>query len=160
MYRADAKEWNPAERRAVAEFDRTFKPEWEPAEGQFSAWHYLVLSRLDDPGVYHYEQPVVVLMNGKCFSATDIFLAGLKGMKNVTLLGTPSSGGSAGTREVVLGATPLCVRLGSIASFQADGRLFDGNGVCPDVLLEPTPEYHIGGPDTVLAEAVQRVSKS
>jgi hypothetical protein len=159
MYRADAEEWNPEERRAIAAFAGTFRPGWEPPAGQFSAWHYMVLSRREGPGVYHYERPVVVLMNGKCFSATDIFLAGLKGMKNVTLLGTPSSGGSAGTREVGLGGTPLRVRLGTMVSFQADGRLFDGNGVRPDVPVEPTPEYHIGGADTVLAEAVNRVRK-
>jgi C-terminal processing protease CtpA/Prc len=44
-----------------------------------------------------------------------------------------------------------------MVSFQADGRLFDGNGVRPDVVVEPTPEYHIGGVDNVLAEAVKRL---
>jgi peptidase S41-like protein len=93
----------------------------------------------------------------KSFSATDIFLAGLKGMKNVLLLGTPSGGGSAATQEIVLGATPLRLRIGSMASFQADGKLFDGNGIQPDVLVEPVPEYYIGGRDNVLEEAVKRI---
>jgi len=112
MYRVTAKEWTFEERRAIAEFASTFKPEWELPKGQFSDWHYMVLSRLDDPDIYHYEKPVVVLMNAKCFSATDIFLAGLKGMKNVTLLGTPSSGGSAFTQDVALGTTPIRLRIG------------------------------------------------
>jgi C-terminal processing protease CtpA/Prc len=116
----------------------------------------VTLSRLDDPDIYHYGKPTVVLMNGKSFSATDIFLAGLKGMKNLTLLGTPSAGGSAFTQEVVLGATPLRLRIGSMASFQ-DGRLFDGHGVHPDFVVEPTPDYYIGGPDNVLAEAMKRL---
>jgi hypothetical protein len=30
-----------------------------------------------------------------------------------------------------------------MASFQADGRLFDGHGIHPDVLVEPAPEYYI-----------------
>jgi hypothetical protein len=159
MYRGDAKEWTEEERRAIAGFVTTFQPEWDLPSGQFSAWHYMVLSRLDEPEIYHYEKPVVVLMNAKCFSATDIFLAGLKGMKRVTLLGTPSGGGSAFTQDVVLGATPFRLRIGSMASFQADGRLFDGNGVRPDVIVETTPEYYIGGLDNVLAEAVKRVTK-
>ena len=96
-------------------------------------------------------------MNGKSFSATDIFLAGLKGMKNVLLLGTPSSGGSAFSQELVLAATPLRLRIGSMASFQADGQLFDGHGVQPDVLLEPVPEYYIGLRDNVLEEAMRRI---
>jgi C-terminal processing protease CtpA/Prc len=98
-----------------------------------------------------------VLMNAKCFSATDIFLAGLKGMANVTLLGTPSGGGSAFTPDVILGATPLRLRIGSMVSFQADGRLVDGNGVRPDVVVEAAPEYYIGGRDNVLEEGVRRV---
>jgi C-terminal processing protease CtpA/Prc len=81
-------------------------------------------------------------------------------MRNVLLLGTPSSGGSAFTQEIVLGTTPLRLRIGSIASFQIDGKLFDGNGILPDVLLEPSPEYYIGGRDPVLDEAVRRIKRS
>jgi Peptidase family S41 len=160
MYRAEAKEWTDEERQAIAAFAKVFKPEWELPKGQFSAWHYMILRRLDDPEVFSYQRPVVVLLNQKCFSATDIFLAGLKGMRNVTLLGTASSGGSAYGREVVLGATGIAVRIGSMASFQLDGRLFDGNGVRPDVVVEPAPEYYIGGPDAVLAEAMTRIIKA
>jgi hypothetical protein len=157
MYRAGAREWTPRERQAVAEFAKTFKPQWTLPKGQFSDWHYMALSRLDDPDVYHYDKPVIVLMNGKSFIATDIFLAGLKGMKNVLLLGSPSGGGSAFSQEIVLGATPLRLRIGSMASFQANGELFDGHGVQPDVPLEPVPEYYIGVKDNVLEEAVKRV---
>jgi hypothetical protein len=157
MYRAGAKEWTPMERQAVSEFAKTFRPTWELPKGQFSDWHYMALSRRDDPDVYHYDKQVVVLMNAKSFSATDIFLAGLKGMEHVLLLGTPSSGGSAFTQEMALGAAPLRLRIGSMASFQADGKLFDGNGIQPDVLLEPVPEYHIGGRDNVLEEAIRRI---
>jgi C-terminal processing protease CtpA/Prc len=157
MYRADAREWTDDERRVIGAFATTFKPQWTLPAGQFSDWHYMVLRRLPDPDVYHYDRRVVVLMNAKCFSATDIFLAGLKGMANVTLLGTPSAGGSAFTQDVPLGSTPLRLRIGSMVSFQADGRLFDGNGVRPDVVVEAAPEYYIGGRDNVLEEGVRRV---
>ena len=160
MYRDGASEWTPPERRAVAEFARTFRPRWVPPKGQFSDWHYMALGRVEDPALYHYDRPVLVLSNGRSFSATDIFLAGLKGMKSVLLLGTPSSGGSAYTEEFPLAATPLRLRIGSMASFQADGRLFDGQGVQPDVLLEPVPEFYVGGRDNVLEEAVRRIRAS
>jgi C-terminal processing protease CtpA/Prc len=42
-----------------------------------------------------------------------------------------------------------------MASFQADGKLFDGNGVSPDVVVEPVPEYHVGGRDNALDEALK-----
>jgi hypothetical protein len=96
-------------------------------------------------------------LNAKCFKATDIFLAGLKGMKNVTLLGTPSGGGSARKQDIALGASPFVVTLGSMASFQCDGQLFDGNCIQPDVVVEPAPEYHIGGRDNALEEAVKQI---
>ena len=41
-----------------------------------------------------------------------------------------------------------------------DGKLFDGNGVRPDIMVQPLPEYYIGGRDNVLAEAVKRVQGS
>jgi hypothetical protein len=44
-----------------------------------------------------------------------------------------------------------------MASFQRDGRLFDGHGVLPDVVVVPAPEYYIGGADAVLAEALKRI---
>lgn len=159
MYPADASEWTPAERRAVAAFAKTFRPRWDLPAGRFSDWHYLVLRRSDDKDVFHYPRPVAVLTDARCFSATDVFLAGLKGMRNVTLVGTPSGGGSALVQEVPLGATPFRLRIGSMASFQADGRLFDGHGVQPDVVVEPVPEYYIGGRDNVLEEAVRRASR-
>ena len=157
MYRAGAPFWSDAERRAIADFARSFRPEWEPPKKQFSDWHYMVLRRLDDPDVYHYDKPVIVLMNAKCFSAADVFLAALKGLRNVTLLGTASSGGSAYGQEVALGATPLRVRIGSMASFQRDGKLFDGHGVLPDVVVAPAPAYYIGGPDAALSESLKRI---
>lgn len=157
MYRADAPEWSPLERQAVAAFAKAFRPAWQLPAGQFSDWHFLALTRLQDPDVFHYDKPVIVLLNAQCFSATDIFLAGLKGTHNVQLLGTPSSGGSAYGQIIPLGETDLRLRIGSMASFQADGKLFDCNGVHPDVLVEPIPEYYVGGRDNVLEEAVRRI---
>jgi hypothetical protein len=159
MYRAGAKEWTDRERMAVAAFAKTFAPKWQPPKGQFSDWHYLALSRLDDADIVHYQKPVVVLMNAKCFSATDIFLAGLKGLPGVTLIGTPSGGGSALSQTVTLGQTPFRLRLGSMVSYQSDGRLFDGHGVQPDMVVEAVPEYHVGGRDNVLDEAVRRIRR-
>jgi C-terminal processing protease CtpA/Prc len=119
----------------------------------------MTLNRFDDPKIYPYDKPVVVLMNGKCFSACDIFLAGLKGLKNVTLLGTPSGGGSALTQGIRLPELELEVRLASMASFQSDGNLFDGHGVHPDILVNAGPHYHIGGPDKALESAVTHIGE-
>ncbi len=160
MYSKDSKVWTDQERKAIESFQKSFKPEWSPPDDQFSEWHYMVLNRIDAPGVYHFDKPVIVLQNEKCFSATDIFLAGLKGMKNVTLIGATSGGGSALSQRVVLGMSKLRLRIASMASFQADGKLFDGNGVAPDIGVEQTPEYFIGGKDKVLEAAISRITRA
>ena len=159
MFRADSEHWSDAEKKAIEDFAKTFKPEWEPPVGQFSQWHYMVLNRLSDQAIYHYDKPVIVLCDAGCFSATDIFLAGLKGIPNVTIMGTPSSGGSAKSESFRMPGTNRHISLASMASFQPSGKLYDGNGVIPDQLIEPDPTYFIGGPDKVLEAAVLRLSQ-
>ena len=112
---------------------------------------------MDLPSVFYYDKPVVVLMNSKCFSATDIFLDGLKNIPNVVLMGTPSGGGSA--RSVTLRLGNFSVRLASMASFKPDGRLFDGNGIQPDIRIDPLPEYYVAGRDNLLEAAVELIDQ-
>ncbi len=47
------------------------------------------------------------------------------------------------------------VSMSSMASFRADGTLFEGRGVIPDILVEPTPDDLLGKTDTQLAAAVE-----
>lgn len=157
MYRESWDKWSPAEQTAIASFKKTFIPSWRPPADQFGAPHYLVLRHRPDRDVYHFNKPVVVLMDEFCFSATDIFLTGLKGMPKVTLMGTASGGGSARTMGVAIDGLNTDIRVGSMVSYQADGRLFDGQGVQPDIEMHPNPEYHLGGRDRVLQAAVQRI---
>ena len=58
---------------------------------------------------------------------------------------------------VRLGDSDLRLRIGSMASFQANGKRFDGHGVQPDVQVEPDPDYYIGGRDNVLEKALERL---
>jgi C-terminal processing protease CtpA/Prc len=159
MYREEASIWSQPEREAIAAFKKNFRAQWTPPLGAFSEWHYLVLSRQKDFKGFYYDKPVVVLMNEKCFSATDIFLAGLKGLSNVTLAGRASGGGSARKVSVRLNGSNISVSLGSMVSFQANGRLFDGNGVAPDIVVEPEPAYFVGGRDNVIEQAVDIIRR-
>ncbi len=155
MFAEEYEGWTLEDKAAITSFKTTFHPEWELPPEQFSQWHYMVLHRSPDSEIYHFDKPVIVLMNSKCFSATDIFLAGLKGMKNVTLLGSPSGGGSGASESFELGSTNIRVTLSSMASFQSNGKLFDGNGVEPDIILCHVPEYFIGLRDNVLDTALK-----
>jgi hypothetical protein len=151
--------WTAAERESIVEFKKSFEPEWiPPADGTYSDWHYMVLTPAP-PDVRRFDKPLVILMNAKCFSATDVFLSALKGLPDVTLVGTPSSGGSANANTVTLHAEPFRARLGTMVSFQSDGKLFDTRGVQPDVLVEPTPGFFIGDEDNQLQAAVRIVER-
>jgi hypothetical protein len=77
--------------------------------------------------------PTVVLMNEGCFSATDIFLSTLKEIDGVTLIGTPSGGGSGRSQKYTLKNSVVEIQLSSIVSFQPSGKLYDGIGVRPDI---------------------------
>jgi hypothetical protein len=158
VYQEDSDRLGDRERAAVGQFKQTFKPEWEPPADQFSPWHYLVLSKRPDDPRFDYRQPVAILMDEGCFSATDIFLGAFKGWPNVSLVGQPSGGGSAHSQGFRLSRSGLSVRCASMASFQPNGKLYDTNGVEPDVLVERPPEYYVqGGKDVILDKALELV---
>ena len=158
LYREDWEGWSAAERRAIARFKAGFTPEWEPPADEFSDWHYLVMSRGMNPDAFVYGRPVIILLDEKSFSATDIFVSAFKGYPGVTLMGSPSGGGSARRVGVALPVSRLSMGLASMASFQISGRLHDGNGTQPDVVVAPDPEYFLaGGEDNILQAALARL---
>ncbi|MEZ5964218.1 MAG: S41 family peptidase [Planctomycetota bacterium] len=149
--------WDGAARSAIAAAERRFRPEWQPPAGDFSDWHFFVLQRGDNAKAWHYTQPVVVLLDEGCFSATDIFLGAFAGWPDVTLLGTPSSGGSARAETFVLPSSRLAVRLASMASFRPSGKLYDGNGITPDVIVAREAGDLVGTGDAQLDAALARL---
>ncbi|MFM9996232.1 MAG: S41 family peptidase [Phycisphaerales bacterium] len=159
--------WSPAEREAIAAALRDARPSWLPAEGWeaagFGPWYAGVVSRerhgaRDVTGRARtpFAGPVAVLLDGGCFSATDIFLGAIEQLPNVMLVGTPSGGGSARKVPVrVEGPPRLSLQLASIASFRPDGRAYDGAGIDPDVEIGPAPEDFEGKGDRVLERALR-----
>lgn len=146
--------WSDRERAAIDRFRARFEPAWDVSEGEFSDWHYMVVSAGGDD-VTRFDGPVVVLMDAGCFSATDIFLAAMGELPQVTLMGTASGGGSARSKTYEIGE--LEVRLATMASYQPNGQLFDGVGVPPDVTVEPDVGDLVGRGDTQLDRAIELI---
>ena len=115
----------------------------------------MLLDRKPAAHAYVYRERAVILMDGGCFSATDIFLGAFKGWPGVTLVGTPSGGGSGRVRRVTLAASGLEITLSTMASFQANGKLYDGNGIHPDVVVEPDMGDWYGKGDKQLQAALK-----
>lgn len=158
LYPANWKGWTEAERVAIAKAAESFKPEWTLPAGEFSAWHYFVLRRDLNPKACRYAKPVVVLMDTECSAATDVMLAALKGRKDVKLVGQPSAGGSGRVATVALPRSRVEVLLTTMVSYRADGKLFDMNGVEPDVVHAPLLEDVQGKGDSVLSAAVRMLN--
>ena len=159
MYPVHWKGWSDAARRAISAAVKGFKLEWKLPAGAFSDWHYLVLENGDNDKAYHYRKPVAVLIDSDCFSATDIFVGAFKGWRGVTLIGRPTAGGSGRAREYMLGNSKLRLRLSSMVSFLPGGKPYDGNGVSPDVVVEPKPGDFLGQGDAVLSAAIKRLPR-
>ena len=157
MYPESSAHWSDAELKAIQSAKRRFRPDWKPDTNSFSDWHYLAISAGSQ---YHYEASVVVLLNGGCFSATDIFLGAFSGVPGVTLMGTSSGGGSGRSQSSTLQKSGLRFRLSSMASFRPKGRRYDGVGVEPDIVVEPIASDHLqDGTDSVLEAALERLRK-
>jgi hypothetical protein len=158
MYRQSWPGWSKPERRAIERFKEKFKPAYEFLDHEYSDWHYLVLSGRNSGRFYHFAKPVIVLMNAQCFSATDIFLAAMKEIPGVILMGQPSGGGSARTDHLTIEGGRIRLQLGSMISYQPNGHLFDGHGVQPDILINPNPSFYLNDkPDHVLDTAVDTI---
>jgi hypothetical protein len=152
MVRADDPRLSAEEQALAKAFLAGFKPEWEPPAAKFSDWHLLILKGGGVGG--RYAGKVIVLMDDRCFSATDIFLGALKGVPNVTLVGRASGGGSGFAQPFTLPRSGIEVRCASMASFTPSGLLYDRRGIEPDVAVEPEPGYFLnGGGDEVLEKA-------
>jgi hypothetical protein len=149
--------WSETERAAITRFAATFQTQWIPPQRQFSQWHYFVISPINDKRYFYYDKPVVILMGRWNFSACDIFLGAFKGRKNITLMGLPSGGGSGCRQSYRLRNSRIRIHLSSMASFQPNGKLYDGNGIQPDIVVEPIPTDFIGKTDTALDAAIGHI---
>jgi len=155
MQRLDGKEWTSKQRSVIRKAFARFEPEWRVPDG-FSSWHALLLDRTGHGQEYYYTKKMVILSDAGCFSATDIFLGALKIHPRVTLVGTPSSGGSARSQSFVLPHSQIEVRCASMASFRPNGWLYDGRGIEVAIEVQSDPTFFIeGGQDKALERARQ-----
>ena len=150
-----SKRWSPGERAAIERLREVGELSWTPAGIELSDWHYFTISRDDNPAAYRYREPVAVLLDAGCFSATDVFLGAFSAQPGprVWLIGEPSGGGSGRSLSYELPASGLRVRLSSMVSYRPYWRLYERHGVFPDRVVEAVPTDFTGETDTVLDAA-------
>jgi C-terminal processing protease CtpA/Prc len=153
-YRMDHPGWSTEQYQTIKTTIEHFKPQWPLPEGLFSDWHFMLLGKQPHNEGKYYSNPVVVLSNSGSFSATDGFLSAFADLDQVTIVGTPSAGGSGATQRFELPRSGIRIALSSMASFRPNGRLYDGNGIEVDVFIQPTITDYLGETDTVLDKAI------
>jgi hypothetical protein len=141
---------------------------WKPPAHRETATACLLLARPEaEPAIfpynhpkfpkdtYYYNKPVVVLFDHRCFSAGEIFLAGVRCLPNVTLIGSPITacgGGSTNTFYLANSGLRVCVT--DMVFVPANGQLIDGIGLQPDIVAEPEMGYYLGTSDRMLEKAI------
>ncbi|MFT6068080.1 MAG: C-terminal processing protease CtpA/Prc [Bacteriovoracaceae bacterium] len=156
LYTANDPSWSAGEQKEILRVAKNFNPEWKISNKEFSEWHFMVITG----NVKYYDKPIIVLTDKNCFSATDIFLGALKKLRNVKLIGESSSGGSARSRRFNLPNSNLRIKAATMASFQTNGKLYDGNGIAPHISLTPEAGFFIGISDKTLEAAVMEILKN
>jgi hypothetical protein len=148
-----SEEWTEAERRAITRFKIGFAPKPHVPDDRFGTWWYACVGPDASADAPRWVGRVVILQDAGCFSATDVFLAAMKQLPRVTLVGEASGGGSGAAIEHRL-VGGLTVRLSTMVSYQPTGELFDGVGVVPHVILTREPIDAINGTDRWLERAL------
>jgi C-terminal processing protease CtpA/Prc len=131
--------WSPPARAAAESFAARHAPEWPaPDDARFGPLNLMIAERLPEHGTLHLDCPVALLTNIRNYSAADIFAAALAVLPQVTLLGTPTAGGSGFARRTVLPGSRLAIQISTMASGMISGDLFENRGVLPDEIVAPT----------------------
>ena len=102
----------------------------------------------------HYGGPVIVLANGRTFSAAEDFTSGFDAMKRGRIVGE-ITGGSTGNPYLFAlpggGRAFICTK----DDTYWNGHVFEGVGIEPDVAVSPTVADIRAGRDAVLEKAVK-----
>jgi len=106
-----------------------------------------------------YEGPLVLLVDRTCFSACEMFAAGLQAAGRALVIGPEATGGGSG------GVTPLELPSGALIQFsyavawRPDGQIIEGNGVAPEVSVNVTRRDLAARRDRVLERGIQALER-
>ncbi|MFO7810449.1 MAG: S41 family peptidase [Candidatus Delongbacteria bacterium] len=101
-----------------------------------------------------WDKPSSVIINRSSFSDAEIFPAIYRELDLGKIIGTPTSGGVIGTGSHKL-IDSSSMRMPFVGWFRKDGVNMEGNGVKPDIYVDPTFEQLISDYDPELRKAVE-----
>jgi hypothetical protein len=117
-----------------------------PGKNDFSPWKS---SSIEPRGSSQFLKPVVVLTSRATSSAAEMFVMAMRSFPNVTIVGDTTGGGVGNPifRELPNGWT---YRLSTEVEADAQGRIVEGVGIAPDVLVQTTAADSANGIDRMM----------
>ncbi len=121
------------------DFSKPYPIYYEPAEKVHIKWH----------------KPIVVLVNRSTYSAANNFVAVMRNLEGVTIVGDVTGGGSGlpFSSETPYGWT---VRFSSSPMYDANMQSTE-SGIAPDIRIDLDPEQALQGVDTMLEVAINTI---
>lgn len=125
-----------------------------PDRSDFTDWGSKYTNTFSGPV---YENPVVVLTNRRSFSSTEWFVANMRTIPHVTIMGDTTGGGSGNPvlKELVNGWT---MRVSNTQKRLPEGRDFQYTGIYPDIPVWISETDSANGIDTILEAAIEHLS--
>ncbi|MBN9296583.1 MAG: hypothetical protein J0I41_06200 [Filimonas sp.] len=126
--------------------------------------NYFENHRFDPLTKDHFDGNVYVLQGGFTFSAAAMFVSHIKGQKNVTIVGEETGGAYYGNTSVHLPSiklplTKVNVVLPMYRVVLDHTRVKDGQGIKPDIEIEPTSEAIRKGFDLKLRAIREKIQR-
>ena len=115
-----------------------------------------VVDKVLDPVTAPYEKPVVVLIDERSMSCSELFAAGMQAVKRATIVGNRSPGYLLGANWIKLlnGGYFMHTILQPLPS---GGKIIENNGVMPDIAVSLDRETLLDGRDTQLEAAIKYI---
>ncbi len=154
LYPLTSSIWSESEQVFMKAFAAQFTPTWQLPFEKSSALHFGILPRSEYH--YYYDKPVVLLINERCASATDVFVSAFKGWRNTTVIGSNTMGTSGRPDGFKLNHSGIKFMASSIVSYRSDGQLYEGLGTFPDSPMSLSLSDVTEGTDSILEAAIQR----
>lgn len=155
LFSYDSKHLSKNDRKAITEFNKTFKIESDFDKSKFSEPYYMVLHN----GNVTYTKPVYILVNERCFSAATVFTTAFKGLANIKIVGVTTDGSSGNSRKTYLKNSNIRVKVSTMISIQRNGKTLDGNGTEPDIYIPVEEKQILTGEDIQLKKLVAIINK-
>ena len=125
------------EQHAVNKFMPSFKPMYNLDSEKFSEYHYYILNgQKITKNKFYYNRPIYILTNERSFSAASVLVSVFKDLPNIKIAGVNTDGSSGNSERFELPNTELRGKISTMVSYQKDGKILDGIGTKPDILIE------------------------